>query len=386
MSLFSFGNTSPPATPDYNGLLDKQNQYNQNLAQQQAWMNNPNQVTPYGSRTMTQDPSSGQYTVNTSFSPAIQSQFDSQNKFNTDANNTANSLLNKSAQGLNYASAPGMPRFDMSNVPQMQAYDTSNAGPRATYDTSNLTAMPNASESDLNAMRDSVYGQQIQYLDPQFQQGQSDLDAKLANQGIMPGSEAYNREMNNFGLQKQKAYGDARNSAIQAGGAEQSRLFGLGLQSRQQGVNEAMNQFNTGLQNRQQGINEALNQFTTGLQGHQQGMNDALAQFNTGLQSRQQGVSETNNMYNAPINALASLRGGQQIQMPQFQGITGTSIPGVDYTQAAQNTYNANLGNVNAQNASNTNMMNGLFGLGNAALQNPDAVKSGYNWLTNLMS
>lgn len=384
MSLFSLGNVDSPATPDYSGLLDRQNQYNQNLAQQQAWMNNPNQVTPYGSRTMTRDPSTGQYTVNTSFSPTIQSQFDSQNQFNVAANNAANSLLSRANQGLNYGSAPSMPQFNMSGVPKMQAYDTSNAGPKAVYDVSNLTSMPNASESDLNAMRDSVYGQQTQYLDPQFQQGQSDLDAKLANQGIMPGSEAYNREINNFGLQKQKAYSDARNSAIQAGGSEQSRLFGLGLQSRQQGVNEAMNQFNTGLQNRQQGINESLNQFNTGLQGHQQGMNDALAQFNTGLQSRQQGVSETNNMYNAPINALASLRGGQQIQMPQFQGITGTSIPGVDYMQAAQNTYNANLDNTNAENASNQNVMNGLFGLGNAALQNPDAVKSGYNWLTGL--
>lgn len=370
---------SNPAIPDYNAVLEKQNQYNKDLANQTFQLNNPNQVTPYGSRTITQGPN-GQYTVNTSLSPQQQQQLDAQNQFNLNSAQQASTLLNRPA--LSYNNVPAAPTFDASNVQPVQNFDLSNANPKAYYDTSNLTAMPDASESDLQKTRDAVYNQQTQYLDPQFQQSQSDLEVKLANQGIMPGSDAYNREMNNFALNKQRAYSDARNSAIAAGGAEQSRLFGLGLQSRQQGVNEALNTFNTGLQNRQQDVNEALNTFNTGLQSHQQGMNDSLAKFNTGLQARQQGVAEQNALYNAPINALGALRGGQQVQMPSFQSTNGVSIPGVNYMDAATNLYNANLGNANAQNASNSNMFGGLFSLGNSALQNPDSVKSFYNWVT----
>jgi len=301
-------------------LLGQQDQYNQNRAVQQNYMNNPDQSNPYGSKTTTQDPTTGKWSVNTQFSAPIQQQFDQQNQFNTKSLGQASSLLDRG--GLNYNGAPAMP----------------------TFNTSGVSAIPDASESNLNKTRDAVYAQNTQYLDPQFQQGQSDMDVKLANQGIMPGSEAYNREVNNFALNKQKAYGDARNSSIAAGGAEQSRQFGLGLQS------------------------------------HQQGMNDALTNFNTGLQSRQQGVSESNNQYSAPVNALATLRGGSQIQSPTFGSTTGTSIPGVDFTTAAQSQYNASLGDANANNAYSNNITNGLFGLGNAALQNPGAVSSLYNY------
>lgn len=370
--------TSSPAAPNYNAVLDRQSQYNKDLANQTMRINNPDQYGPNGSRTMTQGPN-GAYSVNTTLSPAMQQQFDSQNRMNNAVNSQAESLLNR--PGLSYGAASPMPTFDPSGAPKMNQFDLSGAGQKARYDTSGVTGMPNASESDLNAMRDSVYNQQTQYLDPQFQQNQSDLESKLANQGIMQGSEAYNRATQNLDMQKQKAYGDARNSAIQAGGAEQSRLFGLGMQARQQGVGEALNQFNTGLQNRQQGVNEALDTFNTGLQGHQQGINDALANFNTSMQARQQGVNEANSLYNAPINTLSALRGGAQVQNPTFQGVNGVSIPGIDYMGAAMQQYNSNLGSNNAENANNANYRNGLFGLGNTLIQNPGILKDAYNWM-----
>jgi hypothetical protein len=65
----------------------------------------------------------------------------------------------------------------------------------------------------------------------------------------MQGSEAYNREMNNFNLQKTAAYGDARDRAIQQGGQEQTRMDNLALQNRNQGINEILAQRNAPLQN-----------------------------------------------------------------------------------------------------------------------------------------
>ncbi len=308
-------------TPDYMNLANQQSQYNQQNAQNTSALNNPNFYGPNGAQVRTRN-ADGSYSVTQSLSPELQHQLDQQNSLNSTLGARAGQLANR--EGLNFNGAPNAPTFNTDGVNQI----------------------PTGNADDLNAARDSVYNQSTQYLDPQFKQAQSDMESKLANQGIMPGSDAYNREVSNFNLQKQKAYGDARNSAIQAGGAEQSRLFGLGLQS------------------------------------HTTGMNDALAGFNTGLQGRQQGVSEQTAIHNSPINDISALRGLPQVQMPTYQGQTGVSIPGVDYLNAANMGYNANLGVTNANNAASNNNMNGLFGLG-GALINSGSLNNG-GWLNGL--
>jgi len=312
----------PNGAPNYQGVANQQSQYNWQNAQDQNSMNNPNQYGPNGAQVRTRN-ADGSYSVTQSLSPQMQQQLDQQNSLNSTLGNRAGQLANRA--DLNFNGAPAAPSFN----------------------TSGVRGIPNSDANDLAKTRDSVYNQSTQYLDPQFKQEQSDMESKLANQGIMPGSEAYNREVGNFGLAKQRAYGDARNSAIQAGGAEQSRLFGLGLQS------------------------------------HTTGMNDALAGFNTGLQGRQQGVSEATAMHNSPINDISALRGLPQVQMPTYQGQVGTSIPGVDFLNAANMQNNANLGISNADAASHNNMMNGLFGLGGAALQS-GALNGAGGWLNGL--
>jgi hypothetical protein len=304
MSTFpSLGN----GTPDYASIANFQSQYNLNNARQQSNMNNPNYYGPQGSQVRTMNPD-GTYSVTQTLDPQLQANYDASNKLQGSLLSQAQSVAGKP---LNFNGAPAAP----------------------TFDTSKVSAIPAADANDLAQMRDSVYQQQTQYLDPQFQQGQSDLESKLANQGIMPGSEAYNREMNNFNLTKQKAYGDARNSAIQAGGQEQSRLFGIGLQS------------------------------------NQAGMNNAVTGFNAGMQGRQQGVSEAQALHNSPINDINALKSGSQIQLPTFAGQNLTNIPGVDYMNAANLGFMANLGQQNADAAASQNTKSGLFGLGSAALQ-----------------
>lgn len=348
-NLFSFG-TGANGAPDYSALAKQQYDLNKQNADQQMLMNNPNQYGPGGSQVRTKNPD-GTYSLTTTLSPTLQHNYDAQNALQGNLISRASSMAGNAP--LSYGGVSAVPNFDSSKAPALSQFDTSG-----------VSAIPTADANDLAQMRDSVYQQQTQYLDPQFQQAQSDLESKLANQGIMPGSEAYNREMNNFGLTKQKAYGDARNSAIQAGGQEQSRLFGLGLQANQAGENNALNEFNTGLQT------------------HTSGLNDALTQFNTGLQKRQQGVSEANTLHNSPYNDLASLRTGAQVQLPTFAGGAITSTPGVDLMNAANMGFNANLNLQNANAARSGQTTNGLFGLGSAAIQS-GALNGLGGWLGN---
>lgn len=77
--------------------------------------------------------------------------------------------------------------------------------------------------------QDAVYNQYAARLDPQWEQAGGALATKLANQGIKPGSSAYDTEMRNFQMGKTDAYGQATNQSVLTG-----------LSARNQLVNEAL--------------------------------------------------------------------------------------------------------------------------------------------------
>lgn len=102
-------------------------------------------------------------------------------------------------------------------------------------DTSGIAGMPGgpSTTQDLYNTQHSLYNQQEAYIQPQQQLANEQLQSQLANQGITPGSAAYNNAMDTQNRANTFTNNQALNSAIQGGGAEQSRLFGLGSQSLQ---------------------------------------------------------------------------------------------------------------------------------------------------------
>ena len=170
------------------------------------------------------------------------------------------------------------------------------------------------SAGDPNAINqqaaDAVYNQQTQYLDPQFKQSDQALASQLANQGIAPGSEAYNNAMLNQSNAKQQAYSNAANNATTQGASVAQGLFG-------------MNATNANLNN------SAAQQTLTSNLGIMGGLNSAIP-----------GAAQYN----------------QQ------------AVPGADLLGAA-NAANANTVAANNANvASNNATKSGLFGLGAAAI------------------
>lgn len=93
--------------------------------------------------------------------------------------------------------------------------------------------------ADRQRVEDQLYNSAKGRLDTEWSQRQQQVEQNLADKGYTPGSEAYNAEMRAFNDGRNKAYEDARTNAVGAGGAEQSRLFGLNLTARQQGISEA---------------------------------------------------------------------------------------------------------------------------------------------------
>lgn len=102
-------------------------------------------------------------------------------------------------------------------------------------DTSGLAGMPGgpSTTADLAKTRDALYNSQEAYIKPQQDLAHEQLTSQLANEGITPGSAAYQQALDQEARQNTFTNNQTINSAITGGGAEQSRLFGLGSQGLQ---------------------------------------------------------------------------------------------------------------------------------------------------------
>lgn len=152
--------------------------------------------------------------------------------------------------------------------------------------------------------------------------------------------------------------------------AAQQQQFNQNLQAGQFGNQSALGEFGAA-QSAQAAQNAALQQNQQAALQRQQAQNAAAAQqFNQNLQAgqfgntaEQQALQQQLMLYQQPLNNISALMSGSQLQMPQFQGYTGSDIappPLFAGTQAqgqaAMDRYGIQQSGVNAKTA-------GLYGL-----------------------
>jgi hypothetical protein len=172
---------SAPKAPDPTATSNTQQQFNVQAAGDQNKINSYNQSNAFGSQNYVQDASSPSgYRLNTSLSAPLQSIFNTQT-------GTVNDLANNSA---------GM---------YSRPYD--------------LNAASAATAKNLNSW-------QQQYLQPIFDQQASNTEAQLRNQGLMPGTEAYDNAKNLLARNQ----GDITNQYLTN---NQGQAFGQALQAYQ---------------------------------------------------------------------------------------------------------------------------------------------------------
>jgi len=179
-------------------------------------------------------------------------------------------------------------------------------------DTSGVAAMP------INAgtrAQDLI----LQRLNPTLESGDVSFRQQLANQGLAPGTEAYDKAFRNREMSKNDLYNQA---ALQG--------INLDMAARNQSINELLGLGTFGNQAQLAGAglyNTAMGQnFGQGMQGQGTEYSQALnkAQFQNTAQ--QQQLAQDMALRAQPINEVIGLLGGSQIQLPQFAGYQGTSI------------------------------------------------------------
>ena len=252
-------------------------------------------------------------------------------------------------------------------------------------DTSNVAAMPiNAGMSAQNAI--------MARLEPQMARQRVSTETQLINQGLRPGSEAYNNAATLLGQQENdqrtqavlqglgldmsansQGYGQALSSG-QFGNQAQAQNFGQG--NTQQGIYNAAQAQNFGqgtsaqnMLNQAAGQNYTQNYNTTAqnnaAQQQQFAQNAQTAAFEN--QARQQALAEAIQQRQMPLNEITALMSGSQIQNPQFQPYTGANVAPAPIAQTMQNAYAGAQNAYNQDVSSNNATTSGLFALGSAA-------------------
>jgi hypothetical protein len=454
---------SAPEAPDPQETASAQTATNIGTSVANNVMGNVNQVTPDGNLTYTyttqkwKDPLSGkEYDLQVPTATQTLSQQQQAIKNQTDgaelnmatlANNQSGKLNNLLGSPLDISKAPAAGNAGAIGLPQYQQFQ---GGPQLQTGLGNYgnvqssiagagsiqnqvansgqiqNSLGNAGditrnyETDFSADRQKVEDALMQRLNPQMERDRAALETRLTNQGLQPGSEAYNRAID----EANRSSTDARLGAILSAGQEQSRLAGLANQSatfqnsaQQQAYNQMLGsgqfansaqaqqyaqnannmQMGNAAQQQQFGQNQAQQQannaaqqqkFSQGLAGAQFG-NDALQQqyqnqntatagnnaladqgfnaqqskFNLQNQQRAQYLNELYAQRNQPINEIIGLMSGAQVNSPSFVPTQSNPMPTVDYAGLVQQDYANKMGAYQQNQAGIGSMMGGLAGL-----------------------
>ena len=290
---------SPPPAPDYAAAAREQGVANEKAATQSSVISNPNIISPYGNQTVNWSDTGApggikQATVTQTLTPQAQATLEAQQRVQNQFANLGETGIGNAQNTLSQSFNP--------NLPNLQTG----------LDTSGVAAMPvNAGMTGQAAI--------MARLQPQIEQQQAAMAQQLANQGITPGSEAYNNAM--------RTQGQQQNDMLQ-----QAALQGLNLD----------------------------------MAANNQGYNQALQSGQFGNTALQQSLAQQTALRNQPINEVTALMSGSQIQNPQFQAYSGSNVAAAPLFQGvqAQNQAAMDLYGIK-QGAANSNTQ-GIVGLATA--------------------
>jgi hypothetical protein len=211
-------------------------------------------------------------------------------------------------------------------------------------------------------------------LEPNLARNRVSTETQLINQGLRPGTEAYDNAARLLGQQENDQRTQAALQGINLDISANQQGFGQALDTGQFQNNANLAGFTAGLQNQQAG-NQAISQNFGQGQSAAQMQNAMVAQqANQNLQqgqfantAQQQALAQALQQRQMPINEISALISQSQIQNPTFGAYQGSNIAAAPIANATamqgafdQNIYNQQVGTSNANTA-------GLYGLGGAA-------------------
>lgn len=378
---------SAPKAPDYAAAAREQGQSSMEVTKYQTQANRPKIETPWGTQSWRQD-GENNWVQTTTLAPDAKAALDSQMNMQKGRSDIANKMMPQAQSAvMNPIDYRGMKDFGAS--PTQSNFQNMGAAPRlqTQLDTSGVPKMPGQFSAegipgmptyDSNFVK-GIQDQALSYMQPDMQQQQTSLDAKLASQGIAFGSKAWETAQRRLADQQARDKYQALNTAMSQG----NTMYANQLAANQQGFNQADRSFGNNLALNNQGFNQATQAFSLGNAAMQnqnamnlqntainnQNMQNTFAQqqqiANYNNQLRQQQIAEAQMRQLQPLNNINALLTGQQVAMPQMPAFnTAQAAQPVQYLNAATQQGNYGLAAAQMNNASDNSLLGGAFGLG----------------------
>lgn len=384
-------------TPDYSALAIQQAELNKQAAMDLTALNRPNQVDAFGnSITWSQNFSPEQQALvdryqneldqynaaaaaNTWWAPdlivkdraAIQKKLDDAksagtwtqqqslnpeqkaiwDKYISDSGKAMSSygdLLNNYLSKYSNTEFGGGPQTGEFQVGDQMGQFSSTAGPVKGYSDAEFNG-----DNVANALYESIMGR----ARPEQERNTAALDTQLRQQGLIPGTEAYNRSMQNLLTSQNDANLLASQNAVLAGANEGRNKYASYLAGQGQQFGQDLSGYNANLAQNSQNFGQNLSAFQTNMAANQQNYQQGL---NTYLTNRNQGLQE--------LAGLAGLAGGSPYQ-PTYPGFSAaTGYQPADLLGAAQATQAANQQRANSSNSKKGGLLSAGTSLGGAYL------------------
>lgn len=205
---------SSPKAPDPIATANAQAQANKDAVTESAKVNAVDQTTPYGTVRYRRNADGTPAEVISELTPLQQKALDQQNQLAT--------ILGGSA--INQSQFLPQDKFSLASLGTSPANKDYSAASKAA--------------------QDAVYNKAMGLLNPQFATENRTMEQSIANRGLPVAGEAAQLLRDQAGARQNTAREQAAFSAIQAGNAEQGRLFGQDMSARQQGVSELLTERN----------------------------------------------------------------------------------------------------------------------------------------------
>jgi len=338
-----FGKPETVATPDFTGAA-------QQTAAANFANNRPDQNSQYGNLTWQQTGTDAQgnptWSQNYTSAPFI-----------------SNAVAAQGGQLMSYANPFQSPTFNSSgDMPSMNYYGSrlnqqqfnpaTQLQKLPTFNVNTNIDQSQLAQTGINPGED--YRSAImRRLSPELDRQESAWNAKMANQGIMQGSEAWNNARRTMDQQRN----DALTSATVGG-------LDMGLRANQQGFGQEASQVGLNLAGQEQSFTQPLRANTQNMGANELAYNQQLANQRFGMEAQGQNFNQSMAKYLLPLQVAAGLK---NLAAPQFQNFN--NIAGTDYMGAMGLTNQSQQNNANATNAQNNAMMSGLFNLAGAGIK-----------------
>jgi hypothetical protein len=390
--------SDPPPPPDPREVGAAQTGQNVGTAIANTMMGQVNQVGPDGSLTYDQtdsfqwrDPNSGQmytiprFTATTTLSEDAQQLRDLDNQSNIALGQLGLNAANRADDwlGEDFTLDGVTPRADRTGMGPVE-YGSGPDAPALTGDNRSLptfTDLQTGYENDFGGKQQEMENMLFDRLNQQGDRDLESLRSRLRDQGVIEGSEMYSRAMEDYN----RNMDDRRLGAMSAGLDFTERMTGMSRDEAAFGNaaiagNNAIDQTLFGMGSDQLSYNNNIAQqgFGNEMALTDRSDRNANANFNEARiladdqdRARASELDEQAWLRSRPINEIAALMSGTQVQTPNFAIAQPYAMPTTDIAGITQQGYNNQMSAYNAQQQQQQAMMGGLFGLGGAALGSP---------------